>query len=225
MDIACSFRQSNLFHSSEVTGYSTSDHLDSHLKFRFRCIGYFDNNLWGYNSCGSLICNFVNVFKTSRGVVRLQCQGNDSIADIDLNNGSGEEVGEEEEKKGPTLDELREFLQKALKELEVATMFEEKAQRISEAAIALKDEAANAWDNVNSTRNTIQEIVNEETIAQKVVQKATMALSLAEARLQVAVDSLEAAKGRKSDLKYESGGEESNILRKDEEAVLVARDL
>ncbi|GMP43388.1 hypothetical protein CsSME_00012762 [Camellia sinensis var. sinensis] len=104
-------------------------------------------------------------------------------------------------------------------------MSEEKAQRISEAAIALKDEAANAWDNVNSTRNTIQEIVNEETVAQEAVQKATMALSLAETRLQVVVDSLEAAKGRKSDLEYESGGEESNILRKDEEAVLVARDL
>ncbi|KAI8028118.1 hypothetical protein LOK49_LG02G00366 [Camellia lanceoleosa] len=100
-------------------------------------------------------------------------------------------------------------------------MFEEKAQRISEAAIALKDEAGNAWDNVNSTRNTIQEIVNEETVAQEAVQKATMALSLAEARLQVAVDSLEAAKGRKSDLEYESGGEESNILRKDGEAVLM----
>ncbi|XP_028082677.1 K(+) efflux antiporter 2, chloroplastic-like, partial [Camellia sinensis] len=103
-----------------------------------------------------------------------------------------------------------------------STMFEEKAQRISEAAIALKDEAANAWDNVNSTRNTIQEIVNEETVAQEAVQEATMALSLAEARLQVVVDSLEAAKGRKSDLEYESGGEESNILRKDEEAVLIS---
>ncbi|KAF5953313.1 hypothetical protein HYC85_006169 [Camellia sinensis] len=295
MDIACNFRQSNLFHRSEVTGYSTSDRLDSHLKFRFRSIGCnvlgnqrvlsksylknkvkkitvsstnssvhssvlgkrdFDNNLWGYNSRGSLICNFVNVFKTSRGVVRLPCLGNDSIAYIDgngrnvefveshneelinpeLNNGLGEEVGEGEENEGPTLDELREFLQKALKELEVArlnsTMFEEKAQRISEAAIALKDDAANAWDNVNSTRNTIQEIVNEETVAKEAVQKATMALSLAEARLQVAVDSVEAVKGRndsmeaygKSDLEYESGGDESNILRKDEEAVLVARD-
>ncbi|KAI8024694.1 hypothetical protein LOK49_LG02G00446 [Camellia lanceoleosa] len=184
------------------------------------------------------------------------CLGNDSIAYVDgngrnvefveshneelinteLNNGSGEEVGEGEENEGPTLDELREFLQKALKELEVArlnsTMFEEKAQRISEAAIALKDEAANAWDNANSMRNTIQEIVNEETVAKEAVQKATMALSLAEARLQVAVDSLEAAKGRndsmeaygKSDLEYESEGDESNILRKDEEAVLVARD-
>ncbi|GMP43268.1 hypothetical protein CsSME_00012697 [Camellia sinensis var. sinensis] len=295
MDIACNFRQSNLFHRSEVTGYSTSDRLDSHLKFRFRNIGCnvlgnqrvlsksylknkvkkitvsstnssvhssvlgkrdFDNNLWGYNSRGSLICNFVNVFKTSRGVVRLRCLGNDSIAYIDgngrnvefveshneelinpeLNNGLGEEVGEGEENEGPTLDELREFLQKALKELEVArlnsTMFEEKAQRISEAAIALKDDAANAWDNANSTRNTIQEIVNEETVAKEAVQKATMALSLAEARLQVAVDSVEAVKGRndsmeaygKSDLEYESGGDESNILRKDEEAVLVARD-
>ncbi|KAI8021600.1 hypothetical protein LOK49_LG03G02295 [Camellia lanceoleosa] len=216
--------------------------------------GEFSSHLWGYNSSGSLICNSVNVFKMSRGVVWSQCQGSDSLAYIDGNgrnvefveshneessrgdsnvspelNGSGEEVGEGEEDKGrPTLDELRELLQTALKELEVArlnsTMFEEKAQRISEVAIALKDEAANAWDNVNFTFSTIQEIVNEETVAKEAVQKATMALLLAEARLQVAVDSLEAAKGRNNSLEYEGQGEESNDLKREEEAFLVAQD-
>ena len=35
-------------------------------------------------------------------------------------------------------------------------MFEEKAQNISEAAIALKDEAANGWNDVNSSLGMIQ---------------------------------------------------------------------
>ncbi|KAL7238846.1 hypothetical protein ACSBR2_004861 [Camellia fascicularis] len=216
--------------------------------------GEFSSHLWGYNSSGSLICNSVNAFKMSRGVVWSRCQGSDSLAYIDGNgrnvefveshneessrgdsnvspelNGSGEEVGEGEEDKGrPTLDELRELLQTALKELDVArlnsTMFEEKAQRISETAIALTDEAANAWDNVNFTFSTIREIVNEETVAKEAVQKATMALLLAEARLQVAVDSLEAAKGRNNSLEYEGHGEESNDLKREGEAFLVAQD-
>ncbi|XP_057496279.1 K(+) efflux antiporter 2, chloroplastic-like [Actinidia eriantha] len=216
-----------------------------------------NSHLWGYNSCGHLTGDFVNDFKKLRGV-RSRCQGSDSIAYIDGNgrnvesveshseeslrgeanvspesNGSGE-VGEDKE--GPTLDELRELFQMALKELEVARlnsiMFEEKAQRISEAAIALKDEAANARDNVDSTLDTIQEILNEETGAKEAVQKATMALSLAEARLQVVVDSLEAAKG-KNDLReasgesesgYEGGGKEKKNISKDEEEFFVAQD-
>ncbi|PSS11714.1 K(+) efflux antiporter 1 like [Actinidia chinensis var. chinensis] len=216
-----------------------------------------NSHLWGYTSCGHLTGDFVNDFKKPRGV-RSRCQGSDSIAYIDGNgrnvesveshseeslrgeanvspesNGSGE-VGEDKE--GPTLDELRELFQMALKELEVArlnsTMFEEKAQRISEAAIALKDEAANARDNVDSTLDTIQEIVNEETGAKEAIQKATMALSLAEARLQVAVDSLEAAKG-KNDLReasgesesgYEGGGEEKKNSSKDEDEFFAAQE-
>ncbi|GFY90287.1 K+ efflux antiporter 1 [Actinidia rufa] len=216
-----------------------------------------NSHLWGYNSCGHLTGDFVNDFKKPRGV-RSQCQGSDSIAYINGNgrnvesveshseeslrgeanvspesNGSGE-VGEDKE--GPTLDELRELFQMALKELEVArlnsTMFEEKAQRISEAAIALKDEAANARDNVDSTLDTIQEILNEETGVKEAVQKATMALSLAEARLQVAVDSLEAAKG-KNDLReasgegesgYEGGGEEKKNSSKDEDEFFAAQE-
>ncbi|PSS04334.1 K(+) efflux antiporter 2 like [Actinidia chinensis var. chinensis] len=217
--------------------------------------GEFDSRFWGYNSCRSFISDFVSVFKTTKEVVRLRCQGNDSTAHVDGNgvnvefvesyeeevnmrpesNGSVEEVGDGKDE-GPTLDELRELLQKAIKELEVAgvdsTKFEEKAYRISEAAIALKDEAAYAWDNVSSTLNTIQEILNDETVANEAVQKATMALSMAEVRLHEAAYSLEAAKGRnasldasrESDLEYESGGEATNILRKEEENLLVAED-
>ncbi|XP_057462074.1 K(+) efflux antiporter 2, chloroplastic-like [Actinidia eriantha] len=217
--------------------------------------GEFDSRFWGYNSCRSFISDFVSVFKTTKEVVRLRCQGNDSTAHVDGNgrnvefvecyeeeinmrpesNGSVEEVGDGKDE-GPTLDELRELLQKAIKELEVAgvdsTKFEEKAYRISEAAIALKDEAAYAWDNVSSTLNTIQEILNDETVANEAVQKATMALSMAEARLHEAAYSLEAAKGRnasldasrESDLEYESGGEATNILRKEKENLLVAED-
>ncbi|GFZ06877.1 K+ efflux antiporter 2 [Actinidia rufa] len=195
MDFACRFQESNLFRG-EIAIYRTSDPFNS------------------------------------QEVVRLRCQGNDSTAHVDGNgrnaefaesyeeevnmrpesNGSMEEVGDGKNE-GPTLDELRELLQKAIKELEVAgvdsTKFEEKAYRISEAAIALKDEAAYAWDN-----------------------KATMALSMAEARLREAAYSLEAAKGRnasldasrESDLEYESGGDATNILRKEEENLLVAED-
>ncbi|XP_058187462.1 K(+) efflux antiporter 2, chloroplastic-like isoform X2 [Rhododendron vialii] len=221
--------------------------------------GECNSHLWGYNSRGPLICDSISVVKTSRGVVWLRCQGSDSVAYIDGNgrdvefvesqNGKGSRVeanvspemngsgvlGKEEDKVGPTLDELKEMLQMALKELEVSrlnsTMFEEKAQRISEAAISLKDEAANVQDNVDSTLNAIQDVVNEETAAKEAVQKATMALSLAEARLQVAVASLEAVKGRngyqealrKSDSEYKSVGEESNFPGKEEEVFSVAQ--
>ncbi|XP_052193091.1 K(+) efflux antiporter 2, chloroplastic-like [Diospyros lotus] len=218
--------------------------------------GEFDNHFWGNNPCRSFSCNFLDVSKRSRRVVRLLCQGSDSLACIDGNgqnvefgesreeetnvspelNGLGVEVREQEDKGGPTLDESKDLLEKALKELEVAriksTIFEEKAQRVSEAAICLKDEAAKAWENFNSTLITIQAIVHEEAIATEAVQKATMALSLAEARCQSAVDSFETAKGRnkfleasrESGSEYESGGEESDILRKEEEAFLDAEE-
>ncbi|KAA8516018.1 hypothetical protein F0562_019197 [Nyssa sinensis] len=214
--------------------------------------GEFRAHLWGYNSWSSLICNSDRAARPLRPIVRLKCQTNDSVAFIDGNgrnvefiknnnedNSRTEAIVEsnasrEEEVEAPSLEELRESLEKALKELEVAhlnsTMFEEKAQRISEAAIALKDEAANAWNDVNSTLDAIQVIVNEESLAKEAVQKATMTLSLAEARLQVAMDSLEAAKGsnfspegsKESDSEYDNGGEESNLSREQDEALLVA---
>lgn len=156
--------------------------------------------------------------------VRVQCQANDSLPLVDGNNPNVEfptspsemkqsqlestaatNVSDplsnfltEEEQDATTIDDLRELLQKAIKELEIArlnsTMFEEKAQKISESAIALKDEASSAWNHVTSTVSAVQEITNEEDAAKEAVQKATMALSIAEARLQVAVD----ARGSKS---------------------------
>ncbi|CAB4269934.1 unnamed protein product [Prunus armeniaca] len=202
-----------------------------------------------------LSCSFGNVVKGSRAVWWSRCQSNDSLAYVNGNgrnveyveghdessgvgsvhgaelSGSKEEDGHEEQKEGseaPILNEMRELLQNAMKELEAArlnsTMFEEKAQKISEAAISLQDEAANAWNNVNSTLDTIQEIVNEECVAKEGVQKATMALSLAEARLQVALESLEVAKrGTDSpEILQESDGEHD--CEAEEKALLVAQE-
>ncbi|XP_031503599.1 K(+) efflux antiporter 1, chloroplastic-like [Nymphaea colorata] len=96
------------------------------------------------------------------------------------------------------LEELRELLRKAVKELEVAQMnsilFEEKAQKISEAAIALTDEAENAWSQVNSTMEIVQRMAIEEAAAMEAVKKATEALSTAEAKLNLAVDAAEGTK-------------------------------
>ncbi|XVF22586.1 hypothetical protein REPUB_Repub12eG0184300 [Reevesia pubescens] len=216
--------------------------LSSNLVFR----GKFDSHLCSTYSSKSFFYGLHDVLNV-RGA-RLPCQGNDSLAYADGNGRNVEFVesideslsgtvsnglGEEErnasgEVETPTVDELRELLQKAMKELEVARLnsmvFEEKAQKISEAAIALKDEAANAWNAVNIALNMIQDIVNEEGVAKEAVQKATMALSLAEARLQVAVDSFEPLKeGNDSP---ESFGE-SNVeidFREDNGALLAAQD-
>ncbi|BBG97517.1 K+ efflux antiporter 2 [Prunus dulcis] len=202
-----------------------------------------------------LSCSFGNVVKGSRAVWWSRCQSNDSLAYVNGNgrnveyveghdessgvgsvhgaelSGSKEEDGHEEQKEGseaPILDEMRELLQNAMKELEAArlnsTIFEEKAQKISEAAISLQDEAANAWNNVNSTLDTIQEIVNEECVAKEGVQKATMALSLAEARLQVALESLEVARrGTDSpEILQESDGEHD--CKAEEKTLLAAQE-
>ncbi|KAL3517142.1 hypothetical protein ACH5RR_024044 [Cinchona calisaya] len=217
-----------------------------------------NNRLQCYDSYRSAVYYPGSVFKMLKQVLP-QCQGNDSVAfvdgdnrDVDVSEGVNESSGTktniseelnvvkegsegEEECEVPSLENLRELLQKALNELEVAqvnsTMFEEKAQRISETAIALKDDAANAWNDVTRTLNSIQEIVNEETVAKEAVQKATVALSLAEARLQVAIDSVRTVKERSNPLETretgssdESGGEELDILSKEEEALLTAQE-
>ncbi|CAA7026111.1 unnamed protein product [Microthlaspi erraticum] len=127
---------------------------------------------------------------------RLSCSlGNDSLGSAE----TSEEKDVRAEDETDSLDELRELLHKAIQELEVAklnsTMFEEKAQKISETAIALKDEAATAWFEVNKTLDVIRDTVDKESLAQDAVHKATMALSLAEARLRVVVDSLESGGG------------------------------
>ncbi|XP_047341330.1 K(+) efflux antiporter 2, chloroplastic-like [Impatiens glandulifera] len=211
--------------------------------------GEIGKDLWGGRGFRYFSSRVGNNFCTSLGT--LCCQGNDSIAYIDGSeqdvnkvesdsedsqgvDSSGKETGGEE--KVPSLDELRELLQKAINELEVArlnsTMFEEKAQRISETAIGLKDEAANSWNAVNSTLQTVNEIVSEETVAKEAFRKATMALSLAEARLQVEMDSLEAATSRngspdfsrESDSEYDSNEEGLNSLREHEDTLLVVRN-
>lgn len=103
-------------------------------------------------------------------------------------------VSVEEEKDSVELEILRELLQRALKELEVAqlnsSMFDEKTQRISETAIALKDKAENALKDVTAAVSKIQEIMKEEDIAKEAVRKATMSFCMAEARLQVAMETL-----------------------------------
>ena len=211
----------------------------------------YDGHLWSLNARTSLFCSFRNSCKGQRAIWS-RCQSNDSLAYVNGNgpnaeflesndesgvgpnhgsesSGSSEEgVGQGEETEEPTLDELRELLQKAMTELEVArlnsTMFEEKAQRVSEAAIALQDEAANAWTNVNSALDSVQQIVNEESVAKEAVQKATMALSLAEARLQVAIESLEGAKaGTTSSESSELSDSESDV-KEDDKALVVAQE-
>ncbi|KAK9202358.1 hypothetical protein WN944_017568 [Citrus x changshan-huyou] len=223
----------NLSKSISYAGCSKSS-----LVFR----GNSDANLWGLYTCKSLFCSFDDFSKLSRGVCPT-CQGNDSLAFIDGNgrnvefseNGDGPEansLGEEEREtkedaEPPTTDELRELLMNTMKELEVAqlnsTMFEEKAQRISEAAIALKDEAANAWNNVNVTLDMVHEIVNEECIAKEAVHKATMALSLAEARLQVAVESLQDVK-QEDDYPEGSTEDDAKSDGKEEDGLLLAAE-
>ncbi|KAL2625721.1 hypothetical protein AAZV13_07G067200 [Glycine max] len=142
-----------------------------------------------------------------RNVGRVEGADEDSDSSAELSEPLGEEEkgqgGRKEDGGGveievQNVDELKELLQKAMKALEAARVnsiiFEEKVKKISETAIFLQDEAASAWNNVTSTLDVIQDIVSQEFVAKEAVQKATMALSLAEARLQVAIDSLEVTK-------------------------------
>ncbi|GLT79607.1 hypothetical protein SLA2020_510900 [Shorea laevis] len=215
--------------------------LKSSMVFR----GKFNSHLYSWNSSTPLVGSFDDGLRLRR--VKSCCQGSDSLACVDGNsqdtkfvessdgssdgiesNGLGEEEKNETEVAAPTVDELRELLQKAMKELDLArlnsSMFEEKAQRISEAAIALKDEAANAWDDVNNTLDKIQEIVKEESVTKEAVHKATMELSLAEARLQVAVESLKARKEVNDSPESSGESDVKDDIRKLNEALLTAQD-
>ncbi|KAL9252372.1 K(+) efflux antiporter 2, chloroplastic-like protein [Drosera capensis] len=198
--------------------------------------------------------------RNGNGLIASRCQGNDSVVYVnghDQKVRSEEDYGEEvlsddvvgsletdgnqddEGEEGletPSLENLRDLLQKALRELEVArlnsAMFEEKAQKISEAAISLKDKAADARNDVDATIDFIEEVVKEEAAAKEAVQKATMAFSLADARLQVAVESVEAIRDRNACLDgslrtesvNESEEEAANLLKREEEALLVAQE-
>ncbi|XP_050385168.1 K(+) efflux antiporter 2, chloroplastic-like [Argentina anserina] len=225
---------------------------------RVSCLAYRENaddRCWSLNLKTPLFRSSGNVLKGLRMVWWSRCQSNDSLAYVngngrnveyveghdkssgvgsihdDESSGSREEDGDKEktdESEAPTVDELREFLLNARKELEVArcnsTMFEEKAQKISEAAISLQDEAATAWNDVNSTLDIIQEIVNEEGIAKEAVQKATMTLSLAEARLQVGVESLEVAKKGTSSLDASRESDDEHDSEDDEKLLSIAQE-
>ncbi|KAL6499294.1 K(+) efflux antiporter 2, chloroplastic [Orobanche hederae] len=203
---------------------------------------------WCYNINGSSFYD-ANISKLPKHVGLSRCQGNESLAYVNGNSrdsevtetaenvpsfestASEQRLAEEEGYEAPGSDELRKLLQKAMADLEVArlssTLFEEKAQKISEAAIALKDEAQNAWDNVNIALGNIQETLNEEAIAKEAVQEATSALSLAEATVQVCGDSFKIAKetngstkaSKESNSEDGSGEEESS----EEEALLAAQ--
>ncbi|CAJ2657788.1 unnamed protein product [Trifolium pratense] len=215
--------------------------------------GYCGRDFRVSNLKSNLLCRSSKLFRGNRGVW-LKCQGNDSFdydngngrsvdnfkglnEDSDLGSISGAELGEpigegggQVEVEVQNVDELKELLQKALKELEAARVnsivFEEKVKKISETAISLQDEAARAWNDVNSTLDVVQEIVCQEFIAKEAVQNATMALSLAEARLQVAVESFEVAN---EDYSSVQGSNESDggkgIVQEEKEQVVALEDI
>ncbi|KAK9742934.1 hypothetical protein RND81_03G206500 [Saponaria officinalis] len=210
--------------------------------------------VWSSRVRKTMLCG--SEFGKSRLIGIVCCQGSDSGVYVD-GNGQSVEVGkyseegsvreeeglavesksdkEDEEAVTVSVEDLREMLQKACRELEVARlnsyMFEKKAQNISETSIALKDQAENARDAVNSAFKMVEEIVNQELSAKEAVQKATMALSLAEARLQVAIESVEAARkksGRGEDYvrnNSENDNEEevAELLRDEEEGLQFAQ--
>ncbi|KAG5041977.1 hypothetical protein JHK87_005892 [Glycine soja] len=174
-----------------------------------------------------------------RNVGRLDDADEDSNSSVELSEPLGEEEkgqggrkedGGEVEIEVQSVDELKELLQKAMKELEAARVnsivFEEKVKKISETAIFLQDEAASAWNNVTSTLDVIQDIVSQEFVAKEAVQKATMSLSLAEARLQVAMDSLEVTKEVYDTPQgsNKSNGDE-DIIQEEKELLLAQEDI
>ncbi|KAL8119141.1 K(+) efflux antiporter 2, chloroplastic-like isoform X2 [Apium graveolens] len=203
--------------------------------------GEFNNSWLCYrSSVNSLGSDLRYCFRISRVAQSPRCQGNDSVAYVDGNGWAGYSgssdlettgsdgslegtiaVQEDEKYEVPSLEDLRQVLQKACKELEIArvnsTMFEEKAHRISEAAIALKDEAENARNDLNSKLRSFKEIELEESNAKDTVHKATVALSLADARLQFASDLLEVTKQRSGFVEIDN-----NSLREKEDAILDA---
>ncbi|KAF9599999.1 hypothetical protein IFM89_002472 [Coptis chinensis] len=246
MDISCCLQQPNLFN------YGRSNYLNSQLRFSGRILGY---SFRKESKSTSLVWRALSNRKLGFSR-RLCCQGNDSLAYIDEGNGRNSQFREnldegavsdgrsgsnsDNESSGlveldsSSLENLKGLLSSALKELEVAhinsTMFEDKAQKISEAAIAMQDAATNAWVDVNFVLGNIQDVINEEGVAKESVQKATMAFSMAEARLQFAVESLEAAKetGISVDDSVEGDTENGKIngasVSVEEEVLLVAQD-
>ncbi|CAL5070856.1 unnamed protein product [Urochloa decumbens] len=168
-----------------------------------------------------------------------RCQSDDSLAFVDgplegnkdsgeLNDDEATSSESDDDKGGPSsreadVDNLREMLQRSRTELQVArlnsTMFEEKAQRISELAIALKDRADSAQRDVSAAVATVQEIISKEADAKEAVQKSTMALSMAEARLQLAAEALEAKRGSVGPMEFSIEGVEEESLASAQEEI------
>jgi chromosome segregation ATPase len=98
-------------------------------------------------------------------------------------------------------------------------MFEGKAQRISESAIALKDRADGAQTEVSAAVATVQEIIAKEDDAKEAVRKATMALSMAEARLQLASEALDAKRGSVGQLEVSLDDVEEEALASAQEEI------
>nr|DAD18852.1 TPA_asm: hypothetical protein HUJ06_020315 [Nelumbo nucifera] len=252
MDFTCNFRQPNAFPVGEILSSRTLGCLNPRLRFRCRSFSYsytgyprlvskgcaskktkkivsgsiascqrrtgeFDRFLWASPLKGCLDGNLGHILKVSREIARLQCQGNDSLNTefLDSTNGDMKSLSPESLEKGPvsdaepsspagegveipSVDDLREVLQKALRELEVAQL--------------------------NSTI--------EEDVARESVQKATMALSMAEARLQLAVKSPEIGQGMddspeiytESDADNVKTAETSSSLVEEKVALLVSQD-
>ncbi|KAI5421664.1 variant 2 [Lathyrus oleraceus] len=250
MDIAFRFPQSKIAFNG----------FDSCVSFggrgfgcAFHCGGEFRVSNLKPNLSSLCRSSSSNRFRGNRRVWS-KCQGNDSFGydngngrnvdnlkglneGIDLVSISGAELGEplgevggQVEVEVKSVDELKELLQKAMKELEAARVnsivFEEKVKKISETAISLQDGAARAWNDVNSKLDIIQEIVSEEFIAKEAVQNATMALSLAEARLQVAIESLQVVSddnGSVRDSNESDGG--NGIVHEGKERLVAQEDI
>ncbi|KAH9324123.1 hypothetical protein KI387_004301, partial [Taxus chinensis] len=96
---------------------------------------------------------------------------------------------------GYSLESMREALVDALKKLEDArknsNMFEEKAQRISELAIALRDEATEAWQEAGKAMVMVQQLIGEETGAEEALSKAKIVMSVAETQTMLALEALQ----------------------------------
>ncbi|KAK0577984.1 hypothetical protein LWI29_003332 [Acer saccharum] len=216
MDFACSLRPPNVLRSCE-------GQFGRNVRRSIGYGGWLSSCLYLVGLCSnkSSFCSFDDVLNVSRGV-KSQCQGNDSLAYIDGNGrnvelfgGSGDEssrggsadgaesidLGEEETEEkdvdAPSLDELRELL-----------------------LIGKQRIGANVWNLVNTT---LEEIVNEECVAKEAVQKATTALSLAESRLQVALESLQVVIGE-DDTTQSSGESDAESADKEDDGVLLAAE-
>ncbi|KAK5819011.1 hypothetical protein PVK06_023967 [Gossypium arboreum] len=178
-----------------------SSRLSSNLVLK----GNFDSPMCGTYLAISFFCGLHDVSKV-RGV-KSHCQGSDSSPYADGNDRNAEFAESSNESSGSLGEEV----------------INEKAQGISEAAIASRDKATNAWNHVNSKLNVMQGIANEECIAKEAIQKATTALSLAEARLQVAVDSFELLENGNGSVKSYGKSDAQMDVREDNEVILDAQ--